>query len=167
LGLLMLLAGTCSAQWRHFGDNKPGEGQTAGPPAMAREMIAAHNAVRKRVGTPPLTWSDRLAAVAQDWADRLLASGQFAHSHNPKYGENLYEIEGAAATPAVVVNAFASESRDYDYRLNSCRSVCGHYTQMVWNETRAVGCAVAKGGRREVWVCEYDPPGNWVGKKPY
>jgi len=134
---------------------------------MARDMVAIHNTVRAQVGTSPLTWSDRLAAVAQEWANGLLASGKFVHSHNPDYGENLYEIRGAAATPAVVVKAFADESRDYDYRSNSCRSVCGHYTQVVWNDTKEVGCAVARGGGREVWVCEYYPPGNWEGRKPY
>jgi len=160
--LLLLLAGTGAAQWRHFG-----EAPAAGPPPSPREMVAAHNAVRARVGTAPLTWSGGLATVAQDWADRLMASGQFVHSHNPNYGENLYEIRGAAATPALVVKAFADESGDYDYRSNTCRSVCGHYTQVVWGDTKEVGCAVARGGGREVWVCEYNPPGNYVGKRPY
>jgi pathogenesis-related protein 1 len=130
-------------------------------------MVSAHNAVRARVGTVPLTWSEPLAIVAQNWADRLLANGQFVHSHNPDYGENLYEITGAAATPADVVNAFAGEVRYYDYPSNTCSGVCGHYTQVVWNGTKEVGCAVARGGRRELWVCEYNPPGNWVGRKPY
>jgi pathogenesis-related protein 1 len=66
-----------------------------------------------------------------------------------------------------VVNAWAAESRNYDYRSNCCRGVCGHYTQIVWAGTQEVGCAVARGGRREVWVCNYDPPGNWAGKRPY
>jgi len=26
---------------------------------------------------------------------------------------------------------------------------------------------VARGAGREVWVCNYDPPGNWIGKRPY
>ena len=160
--LLVLLAGTGTAQWRHFGDDKSGSLS-----ALARDMVAAHNAARARVGTAPLAWSDRLATVAQVWANHLMGSGQFVHSHNPKYGENLYEIEGASATTAEVINAWAVEIRDYDYRSNSCRAVCGHYTQMVWNDTKEVGCAVARGGRREVWVCEYDPPGNWLGRQPY
>jgi pathogenesis-related protein 1 len=135
--------------------------------SMIHEIIDAHNIVRSRVGTAPLTWSDRLAGVAQEWANHLMANGQFAHSHNPNYGENLYEISGAAATPNQVIKAFADEVSDYDYRSNSCRGVCGHYTQVVWNNTKEVGCAVARDGRREVWVCEYYPPGNWVGRKPY
>jgi uncharacterized protein YkwD len=134
---------------------------------VSREMLAAHNSVRARVGTAPLRWSDRLAAYAQDWADTLVARREFAHHPHPIYGENLFEIGGAAATPAQVVEAWAGEARDYDYTSNRCRGVCGHYTQIAWSTTREVGCAVARGFGREIWVCEYDPPGNWVGKRPW
>ena len=50
-----------------------------GPPAdaIARDMLAAHNAARARVGVPPLTWSDTLKGMAQQWADSLLADGTF------------------------------------------------------------------------------------------
>jgi PadR family transcriptional regulator len=49
----------------------------------------------------------------------------------------------------------------------SCRGVCGHYTQIVWSNTREVGCGVARDSNREVWVCNYNPPGNWIGERPY
>ena len=161
--LLILLAATAGAQWRHFG-----EGQSAAAPSsLSRDMLARHNAVRARVGMPPLAWSDRLAAYAQDWADTLLARNQFVHRPNPAYGENLFEITGAAASPQQVVDAWAEESRNYDYTSNRCAGKCGHYTQIVWRDTKRVGCAVARGRGRDVWVCNYDPPGNWVGKRPY
>jgi uncharacterized protein YkwD len=161
--LLIVLAGTSGAQWRRFGGGQP----AIAPSSLARDMLAAHGAVRARVGMAPLTWSDRLAARSQDWADTLLARRQFVHRPNSTYGENLFEITGATASPAQVVNAWAAESRNYDYRSNRCRGVCGHYTQIVWGDTKEVGCAVARGRGREVWVCNYDPPGNWVGKRPY
>ena len=119
------------------------------------------------MGVPPIRWSDNLAAVAQTWANTLLKRGQFSHQENTGYGENLFEIKGGPATPEDVVHDWASESVDYDYPSNRCRSVCGHYTQLVWRSTTEVGCAVARGGGREVWVCEYNPPGNFVGQKPY
>ena len=162
---LLTLAGTALPQWRHFGEAPV---PTSKQSFIARDLVADHNAVRARVGTPGLIWSDHLAEVAQEWADKLMANGQFVHSHNPKYGENLYEITGAVASPAEVVNAWAGEVKDYNYKSNTClRGMCGHYTQIVWNDTKEVGCAVGRGGRREVWVCEYNPPGNYVGRKPY
>jgi len=163
LCFLIVLAATASAQWRHFGDAPP----AATPSSLARDFLARHNAVRARVGMHPLAWSGRLAAHAQDWADTLLARNQFVHRPNLTYGENLFEITGATASPAQVVNAWSAESRNYDYTSNRCSGKCGHYTQIVWRDTKRVGCAVARGREREVWVCNYDPPGNWVGKRPY
>ena len=130
-------------------------------------MLAAHNAVRARVKVSPLAWSGRLTAIAQDWADALLARKEFVHRPNSKYGENLFDVTGAGASPGQVVEGWAAEARNYDYSSNKCSGVCGHYTQIVWGDSKEVGCAVARGGGREVWVCEYDPPGNWEGKRPY
>ena len=144
-----------------------GAAQSPGPSYMAREMVAAHNAVRARAGVPALAWSNRLAARAQEWADWLLARNRFEHSRNPEFGENLFEIMGAPASPAGVVGDWAAESGDYDYRSNTCRGVCGHYTQIVWRDTNEVGCGVARGRGREVWACEYSPPGNYVGERPW
>jgi uncharacterized protein YkwD len=135
---------------------------------LMREMLDGQNAVRAKVKVPPLVWSETLAASAQEWADRLIAQRQFIHRPKSKYGENLFEMQGAKATPAQVVERWASESANYDYKSNKCRGgACGHYTQIVWRDTREVGCAVARGGAREVWVCEYNPPGNYIGHRPY
>ncbi|HXK05262.1 MAG TPA: CAP domain-containing protein, partial [Verrucomicrobiae bacterium] len=103
--LLIALAVTLSAQ---------------GPASMAGDMLAAHNAVRARVKVPPLTWSDALAARAQEWAHTLLERHQFEHRPNSTYGENLFEIDGASTTPARVVDSWAAESRNYDYGSNKC-----------------------------------------------
>ena len=160
---LIMLAGTAGAQWRRFGEGPP----APAPSSLSRDMLAVHNAVRARVRMPPLAWSDRLAARSQDWANTLLARRQFIHRPNSTYGENLFEIAGATASPARVVNAWAAESQTYDYISNRCSGVCGHYTQIVWGDTKEVGCAVARGRGREIWVCNYDPPGNRVGRRPY
>ena len=135
--------------------------------SMAQAMLDAHNAVCARAGVPPLVWSDQLAAVAQGWANHLIATNAFSHSPNNRFGENLYMITGWTASPANVVGMWADEARGYDIRSNTCSGVCGHYTQIVWRETRAVGCAVVANPYREVWVCNYDPPGNVIGYRPY
>jgi hypothetical protein len=119
--------------------------QGRSPASLSQAMLAAHNAVRSRVGVPPLVWSAELAEVARDWANHLIATGSFSHRPDASYGENLYSISGSTASPAQVVG----------------------YTQIIWDKTRAVGCAVATDRRREVWVCNYDPPGNVVGYRPY
>ena len=131
-------------------------------------MLATHNSLRATVKVPPLKWSPSLAGEAQEWANRLVANGRFEHRSNSLHGENLFEIVGRAATPVEVVGEWRAESANYDYRGNKCRgATCGHYTQLVWAATRQVGCGVARNSRREIWVCNYDPPGNVVGQRPY
>jgi uncharacterized protein YkwD len=134
---------------------------------LAKEMIASHNQVRTKVGVGPLTWSPSLAAYAQEWANKLAKTGQFEHRQNSGYGENLYWGQGRTVSPSNVVTSWANEVSDYNYDNNNCRDVCGHYTQIVWKNTTEVGCAVAKVRNEEYWVCNYNPPGNYVGQKPY
>ncbi len=130
-------------------------------------MLAAHNSVRAGHAVPTLAWSDELAKYAQKWANTLIATGEFAHSRNPRYGENLFEISGRSATAYDVVSAWTSEAKNYDYRNNTCSGTCGHYTQVIWRDTKLLGCGVARNRTREVWVCDYEPPGNIVGERPY
>ncbi len=148
------------------------------------EMVAAHNRWRKTVGVPPLAYSAALAASSQEWANQLKQENRCRMQHSKpdgKYGENLYwgsalewsdgRREVQKVSPKKVVDDWASERADYDYKDNSCANgkVCGHYTQVIWKTTTTVGCAVAvcEDTREQVWVCRYQPPGNWVGKKPY
>ena len=149
-----------SAQWLSV-DHRPSTTE------LSQEMLFAHNQIRTRVNVPPLSWSPSLTARAQDWARHLLRQSLFYHRPNSDFGENLFEISGAHASPGEVVRDWAAEARDYSYRSNACRGVCGHYTQIVWRGTKEVGCALAGAGNREVWVCNYDPPGNWIGQRPY
>jgi uncharacterized protein YkwD len=144
-----------------------GHAQTRSAEPLPRAMLDAHNEIRARVGVPPLVWSPQLAAVAQNWADSLIATHHLVHSAGNRYGENLYAISGGAASPAQVVAAWAEEAGNYDVRSGGCAGVCGHYTQIVWRTTRAIGCGVRRDASREVWVCEYDPPGNIIGYRPY
>ena len=120
---------------------------------------------------PKLTWNAAAASVASAWA---------AHcdwNHNPSrgnYGENIAAAT-SPLTPAAVVAMWAAEASNYDYATNGCSGVCGHYTQIVWRDTTSVGCAIQKctSGSpfgSSTWyfaVCDYAPPGNFVGAKPY
>ena len=143
---------------------------------MAAAMVAAHNDARSRAeptpdpALPALQWDEDLAQIAEDWANQCV----WEHSMG-ETGENLawfsYTVE-----PAAVVEAWFSEISDYDYATNTCAAgkMCGHYTQVVWRDTTRVGCAMVTcadvegiGMAGDLWVCEYDPPGNWVGEKPY
>jgi hypothetical protein len=147
---------------------------------MPAEIVSAHNRWRAELGVPPLTYSSTLAKSSQAWAEKLQTSEQcgLRHSGSPGYGENLFgaKLTGSlnlVVTSAEVVDAWGNEKKDYDYAGNACKpgAICGHYTQVVWRDTQEVGCGVAScvaaNSKAQVWVCQYSPPGNYIGQKPY
>lgn len=146
------------------------------------QLLHTHAKWRQSVGLPALRWSEDLAESAQEWADTLKARQgcKMVHSHAEEVGENLFwasaeifpngkrKLQAVKATE--VIDMFGNEYKDYDYRTDTCASgkKCGHYTQVVWKGTQAVGCAKAIcRDLSQVWVCHYDPPGNYIGVKPY
>lgn len=136
--------------------------------AEATALLATHNSARSAVGVGPLQWSDTIASYAQEWANTLQDDGcPVQHRPNRPYGENIYWRSYAGST-AAVVEAWTAESVNYNHADNSCsQGICGHYTQVVWANTQRLGCGVASCDSKEVWVCNYDPPGNYSGQSPY
>jgi len=135
---------------------------------LAEGMLRSHNACRAPFEVSELSWSPELAAFAQEWADHLADAGsKLRHRKNNPYGENLYWISGAAATPSQVLESWCSEQNLFDPERNDWWPQAAHFTQVVWHSTERVGCAVARRGVQEWWVCNYDPPGNLRGRRPY
>ncbi|GBD86236.1 D-mannose binding lectin [bacterium BMS3Abin03] len=138
---------------------------------QAENIVDEHNRIRSDVGVGPVTWSNKLAAFAQDWADQLAANGcAFDHRPNNKYGENLFEGTKGMYTVVNSVEAWGSEKQDYTYGplgTTPQSGVVGHYTQIIWRNTKKIGCGVAECNGMIIVVCNYDPSGNYTGEKPY
>ncbi|RVW29829.1 Pathogenesis-related protein PR-1 [Vitis vinifera] len=85
-------------------------------------------------------------------------------------GENIYWGNGDTWTPTDAVRAWADEEKYYRYATNTCEvgEICGHYTQIVWRNTRRIGCARVVCDSGDVFMtCNYDPVGNYIGERPY
>lgn len=152
--------------------SQPVQGNTGSrcTPAQASAVVAEHNRARAEVGVGALQWSNELASMAQRWADHLAQTGGFEHSGNRGVGENLAWSSARGMDPVQGVRMWYEEKRDYRggaIRGGGGGPMTGHYTQMVWRGTTAVGCGVATGANGTVVVCNYSPPGNFVGQRPY
>ena len=132
-------------------------------------LLDRHNYWRADVGLEPLDWSDELMKSADKWAHALKSDKCGFYHSKSAYGENLWTGTTGAFPTANVVDDWASEKADYNYEKNKCKAgkVCGHYTQIVWKNTTKVGCAKVECNGMTTWVCQYDPPGNYIGQKPY
>jgi uncharacterized protein YkwD len=134
------------------------------PPAQA-EFLFSHNQMRAAHCAPPLVWSVEVAARAQAWADELAASGcAFEHSHG-RYGENLaLGIAGVHDDPREIVFLWYDEVAEYDFHRGGFSRATGHFTQLVWMGTQRLGCGTSTCRGKRLWVCNYDPPGNYRGQ---
>ncbi|XP_021724283.1 pathogenesis-related protein 1C-like [Chenopodium quinoa] len=131
-------------------------------------FIQVHNEARAAVGLPPFTWDDRLASFAQSWANQRIKDCHLIHSDGP-YGENLFWGSGGYSA-AFATKTWVEERRYYDLYTNSCANGmdCGHYTQIVWRKSTRLGCARVTCYNGGVFItCNYDPPGNYIGTRPY
>ena len=127
--------------------------------------LERHNAHRANHCAPPLAWDENLVASAQAWADRCV----FEHEQGTGVGENLFAAVGNAS-PAAAVDGWYNEVTAYDFSAPGFSAETGHFTQVVWRNTTAVGCAVAVCpglfpgfGDASFYVCRYAPAGNNTG----
>ncbi|MEP2275033.1 MAG: CAP domain-containing protein [Reichenbachiella sp.] len=132
-------------------------------------LIEKHNYWRSEVGIGDISYSDELATAANSWAIELKKQGcNFSTSQNA-YGENIFKGTVGYFTVGDAVDSWGAEKQNYDYKKNKCETgkICGHYTQIVWKNTTEIGCAKTLCDGSVIWICNYNPPGNFVGQKPY
>ena len=149
------------------------------------KALEYHNEARKDVGSPPLVWSEKLEKQALLYAKILARKDEkrrMQHSQT-KDGENLtysyaYEKLKGKITPIYSKTPLSDasagwyeEKKDYKYskiKRHRIGPKIGHYTQMIWKDTKEVGIAsaVSKNGKVYV-VARYYPIGNYLGEYPY
>jgi pathogenesis-related protein 1 len=180
-GFLLLLVGCAAAQI----DNENSRNNRID----LKKMVEAHNSWRKSVGVSKLRWSTNLENKALAWANELKEKNGCRMKHSGP-GENLFwgsayktatkegngdwqwQSQVKEISEQQVVDSWGSEVQWYSYENNSCSAPanqsCGHYTQLVWAGSNEVGCGVAVcPDDSQVWVCNYAPAGNIIGRKPY
>ncbi|KAG5897860.1 hypothetical protein JTB14_024894 [Gonioctena quinquepunctata] len=131
------------------------------------ECIRAHNEYRSKHGVPPLKLNRDMCKVSQDWANHLIKKGVLLHSNNRDYGENLFCVQ--SSNPLFTVDGkepvqnWYEEIKCYKFGVEPSSLSAGHFTQVVWKDSRELGVAFAKSGGKIVVVANYYPPGNVIG----
>jgi hypothetical protein len=139
-----------------------------------QEILAAHNKYRTEVGVPPLKWSIYLANRAQAYANYLASKLLFEHSKVKGEGENLWRGTSHRFSFTQMIDSFGREKQYFKYGVfpnvsNTGNWIhVGHYTQVVWRNTRRVGCA-GTDGRDGYYrlVCRYYPAGNIMNERVF
>ncbi len=152
--------------------------------------LASHNEVRAQVNAgdypgqpipdpsiPPMNWDATLAAEAEAYAKQCV----WEHSDDRgNEGENLATSTDLNFGIDDAVGLWADEHSGYDFASGNCSiDACGHYTQLVWNNSQLVGCGdtvcaplrLPSGGvladQARYHVCRYATAGNINGEPPY
>jgi pathogenesis-related protein 1 len=149
------------------------------------ELVESHNILRKNVNVSPVHWANDLEQDAKKWAKFLAEKNSCNMMHGSQKerknsGENLFwgsaimwsngNREVQKISNSSVVESWGSENQFYNYKNNSCQAgeMCGHYTQIVWDSTKEIGCGMEIcSDLSQIWVCRYRPAGNIIGKRPY
>jgi pathogenesis-related protein 1 len=134
-------------------------------------ILSTHNAARAKYGAKALTLNTALNASTTAYAAQCV----FAHSKQDpagQYGENLYASTSSTTGMKDAVNSWVAEVAKYNYSKPEFSSATGHFTQVVWKNTKTVTCAIASCKKGTIFadyaskyiVCRYTPPGNYVGQ---
>ena len=142
---------------------------SARPDQFSRDLIREHNTLRRKHQASPLSWSSDAARVAQRWADHLASTGRLEHGPNDELkqrnlGQNLAFVSGGNVTAKRISDMWYDELKDYDFGKPGFASNTGHFTQLVWRDTKQIGIGRASKGQAVFVVANYSPAGNVQGR---
>ncbi|XP_062930245.1 uncharacterized protein LOC134360095 [Mobula hypostoma] len=143
------------------GKAAPVSGEDSGN--FAEQLLNSANKYRARHGAQPLILNSQISRDAEKWAKHLVKSRTLKHSDTP-YGENIWYQQGPAdcqVTGQAVVDSWYNEIKDYDFSSSGFQKNCGHFTQLVWQDSKEMGVGLASDGKGfTVVVAQFNPAGN-------
>lgn len=133
--------------------------------ALDKQMAMNYlNKFRRLHCVPQHTYNNNIEKIAEEHAKYIIESGKFEHSTNT-FGENIaYAINNNNDD----FNAFVgstdlmyAEKQYYDYSNPIFSYTTGHFTQMVWKNSKEIGIGAYKNESIIAFVVNYHPPGNY------
>jgi len=159
----------------------------AGNKKFNQAILKRHNFYRTIGGIAKMKWDKKIAKNAQKWARSLKKTNKCNMQHSSStfrskvkgfsyLGENLHWAWSSVAskvnpkTGKKAVDDWYSEIAFYKYSkkgvvcpLRGKKGAIGHFTQVMWDTSKNLGCAYAQcgNGKTTVIVCQYGPGGNF------
>ena len=137
-----------------------------------KTILDYHNQLRAAVKAPPLRWNRDLAAGAAAYGPIISQGGTLRHSSREgrkTIRENLLQSPRGIYSPLEMVQVWGDERRLFqpgtfpNVSADGNWASVGHYTQMIWETTTDVGCAIHSDPNYDWLICRYSPPGNKDG----
>ena len=134
-----------------------------------KSALDAHNNYRTKHHVGKLVLNQELCDIAQKYAQELARTGNFAHSnasfHGDNMGENLFACYGMKITGKMMTDDWYDEISQYDFNNPGYISGTGHFTQVIWKESKQVGFGFAQARDGYYYgVANYYPAGNFIGE---
>uniref|UniRef100_A0A0N5BQ79 SCP domain-containing protein n=1 Tax=Strongyloides papillosus TaxID=174720 RepID=A0A0N5BQ79_STREA len=136
--------------------------------SLRRNYLIQTNMYRQLHGSPDLTNSEQLENLAQAYAEKLGEeyNGKLIHDPDKTYGENLAYVPISMIVDPV--RLWYNEIQNYHYENPGFGMNTGHFTQLVWKNTKEMGCGIGKVNEKYpgyyIVSCKYNPSGNYEGQ---
>ncbi|KAK8675136.1 hypothetical protein V6N13_033206 [Hibiscus sabdariffa] len=134
---------------------------------LAKELLDAHNAARKGVGVPPMSWDNMLANYALNYSQGQINNCiELEHPVVPS-GLNLAWGNKNDFSATDAVRLWVAQKKYYNLESGFCARgrIC---RQVIWINSTQLGCAKVRCSNNSgtLIACYYNPAGNIPGKRP-
>ena len=132
-----------------------------------KRTLEKHNELRKKHGSNNLRISQELNQMAQEQANKLTEHKREFFNHLYKdevLGENILISDDLSIKPEKICEEWYNEGINYDYKLNKFQKGKGHFTQLIWKDSKEVGFGFNFTNNEFIAVAYYYPSGNIIGK---
>ena len=132
---------------------------------FVQDALDSHNKYRKKHGVPPLKINSDLCKISQQWAEKIASTENFEHSSckwgSKNIGENIALCSGQQMTGQFMTDMWYEEIKDYDFKNPGFTDGTGHFTQLVWKESKELGVGLSISSNGDYYaVANYFPAGN-------
>ncbi|XP_065065301.1 uncharacterized protein LOC135691380 [Rhopilema esculentum] len=128
-----------------------------------KDMAIEHNRYRNIHSASPLLLNSRMSKESQWYADNLARKGSVNHSplkSRPGIGESIEKLctkSNGIPTASQVVKKWYEEvcNPGYNFKRDGKQVGTGHFTQIVWKDTKALGIGLAASKSEDGHICSY------------